>query len=257
MNDTADQDWLESLYRRYHHRRYVEPDPLQFVLRFDRPDDQEVAGLIASSLAYGNVKTILASVERVLTALGPHPAAFLRDTPPRHLRGRLAGFKHRFTSDRQLVGMLLGARDQIRKCGSLHACFTRHDRAKDETLLAALGRFVDAIAAGAGVSLEHLLPHPARGSACKRLHLFLRWMVRRDRIDPGPWEGVDPSKLIVPLDTHVHRIALARRWTKRKSADGRTALEVTERLRRLRPADPLRWDFAMTRPGIRNEPEVG
>ena len=81
-------------------------------------------------------------------------------------------------------------------------------------------------------------------------------MVRKDRVDPGPWAGIDPGRLIVPLDTHVHRIALTRGWTTRKSAGGRTAEEVTAHLRKLCPDDPLRWDFAMTRPGIRNEPEV-
>lgn len=252
---TNDVEWLERLYRHYHFHRFVAPDPLQFVLRFDTPADQEVIGLIASALAYGNVKAILRSVQIVIDALGPEPASMLRDSAPRRIRSKLAGFKHRFTTDEQLTGLLLGARSQIRGFGSLNACFIHHDQSQADTVIPALGGLVDAIADQARVSMNHLLPHPRRGSACKRLHLFMRWMVRRDRVDPGPWQGVNPARLIMPLDTHVHRIALARGWTSRKSADGRTAEEVTAHLRTICPEDPLRFDFAITRPGIRNEPD--
>ncbi len=95
-----------------------------------------------------------------------------------------------------------------------------------------------------------LLPSPGKGSACKRLNLFLRWMVRSDDVDPGGWSGVDAGKLIVPLDTHMHRMGLEVGLTRRKQADMQAALEVTRAFRTIAPEDPVRYDFALTRLGI-------
>ncbi|MBW2545477.1 MAG: TIGR02757 family protein, partial [Deltaproteobacteria bacterium] len=97
------------------------------------------------------------------------------------------------------------------------------------------------------------VPLPAKGSACKRLNLFLRWMVRRDDVDPGGWDDIPPSKLVIPLDTHMHRICLAFGFTKRKQADMKTALEITDSFRAIVPDDPVRYDFALTRLGIRKD----
>ena len=108
-----------------------------------------------------------------------------------------------------------------------------------------------------GGSLPFLLPFPEKGSACKRLNLFLRWMVRKDRVDPGGWDGVPASKLIVPLDTHMYGITRGLGFTERKSADLRTAIEATAAFRKIAPRDPVRYDFALTRPGIRRDPEAG
>ena len=138
-----------------------------------------------------------------------------------------------------------------RERGSIEACFAAHD-AGEPDVLGALGGLVDELSSAAAHSLAHLVPHPAGGSACKRLNLYLRWMVRRDDVDPGGWTTVDPARLVMPLDTHVHRTARTRGWTARRSADLRTAQEVTAVLGAISPGDPLRYDFAVTRPGILN-----
>ena len=114
-------------------------------------------------------------------------------------------------------------------------------------MLPALSAFADALIAAADGGCPSLVPHPAKGSACKRLHLYLRWMVRRDAVDPGGWNGVPTAKLIVPLDTHMHRIGLGLGLTARRQADMRTALEVTRGFARHAPHDPVRYDFALTR----------
>lgn len=100
---------------------------------------------------------------------------------------------------------------------------------------------------------NYLLPDPAQGSACKRLHLYLRWMVRNDAVDPGCWRHVAPNVLVVPLDTHMHRIARALGLTRRKQADARAAAEITAAFRTIAPTDPVRYDFALTRLGIRRD----
>jgi uncharacterized protein (TIGR02757 family) len=160
------------------------------------------------------------------------------------------GFKHRWTADRDVVELLTGLQAVRRSHGSLEACFMEGLGEKAADTRVGLGHLVKALRARGGAC--RMLADPAGGSACKRLHLFLRWMVRKDAVDPGGWDRVPRSLLIVPLDTHMHRVGLALGFTQRKQADGKTALEITEGFRRLCPEDPVRYDFALTRPGIRD-----
>lgn len=248
----AQYRWLEVLVERYHRPEFIAPDPLQCVRRYDDPADLEIVGLIAASLAYGNVKSILQGIEQVEHRIGPAPSQWLADTRPTAIRRALANFRYRVTAGHTMAGLLVGVRKVIAEYGSLGAALeadlqrTRHD------MLEALDRWVDRIEQHAGVSLDHLLARPSRGSACKRLFLYLRWMVRQDAIDPGGW-SIDPALLVAPIDTHMHLMATRLGWTRRKQANLATALEVTAALRRHAPHDPLRYDFALTRPGIRRE----
>ncbi len=246
---------LEQLYRRVTRREMVHPDPLEFLYRYEDGLDREVAGMVAAALAYGRVAQILTSVGRVLDRLGARPALFLRDAKSKHFKELLGGFRHRFHGPADVAGLLTGLARVQREYGSLEACFAAGSDQKNQPLLPRLKRFTDAVRTAAGHPLNHLLANPAGGSACKRLHLFLRWMVRADAVDPGGWTVLSPARLIMPLDTHIHR--LARQWglTGRSSADGRTALEVTEAFRRVRPDDPVRYDFALSRIGIRTDVE--
>jgi uncharacterized protein (TIGR02757 family) len=249
--------WLEDLYARYNHRRYVHPDPLEFLYRYDDVRDREVAGLIASCLAYGRVRQILKSVERALSRIGG-PRRFLERSSPQQIGRTFRGFKHRFTTGGELAAVLVGAKRAVERFDSLNACFVAGLSPADETVLPALELFVECIARGSGRRREvtSLLASPRGGSACKRLHLYLRWMVRRDGVDPGGWSGVRRSLLVIPLDTHMHRISLALGLTSRRQADGKTALEITQAFRALSPEDPVKYDFALTRLGIRDDPEA-
>jgi uncharacterized protein (TIGR02757 family) len=253
----VDRRTLENLYRKLNRREFVHPDPLELLYLYDDPGDREVAGMIASTLAYGRVKQILRSAENALDRRGPHPAAFVRNSSPDSLRRSFAGFKHRFTTGDDLCRMLDGIRVAIDKHGTLGGFFSTLLRPEDETVLPALTSFVgaitDASCVASGTEGSCPLPDPERGSACKRLHLFLRWMVRSDDVDPGGWDAVPASKLIVPLDTHMHRLSLTLGLTDRKQANGRTALEVTSAFRLFSPDDPVKYDFALTRLGIRDD----
>jgi uncharacterized protein (TIGR02757 family) len=246
---------LEALYERYNRREFIHPDPLELVLRYPAPADQELAGLVAATLAYGQVRQILIAVERALAPLGPAPALFLRAAGDGHLRRDYAAFKHRWTTGAELAALLAGARSAATEHGSLGACFQAGYRDEDETVLPALSRFVERLQRGRP-GRNSLLTHPGSGSACKRLLLYLRWMVRRDEVDPGVWSGIPAAKLVAPLDTHLFRISRRLRWTRRRQANLRTALEVTARWRVLSPEDPVRYDFALTRPGIRKEADA-
>lgn len=240
--------FLDGLYFVYNRRELIHPDPLLFLYRYDDPLDREIAGLVASSLAYGRVAQILGSVSRVLEPMGPRPYHFL-SAHPGALSRILEGFKHRFSTAGEMEELLANAARAQREHGSLEGLL-RHCLAKSHDLLSALDGFSDTL------SPERrgfpLLTAPRDGSACKRLFLLLKWMVRRDDVDPGGWKVVAPRDLIMPTDTHIHAIALRLGLTKRKQADLVTALEITERFREVAPDDPTRYDFVLSRFGIRS-----
>ncbi len=244
---------FEALYESFNQRAFLHPDPLEFVHEYTEECDQEVVGLIASSLAYGRVAQILKSVSRVLELLGASPSAFLVEAAPPEIERSFKEFRHRFTSGAEISALLIGIGRTLRKHGSLESCFVDGMESSDATVMPALGRFVAGLSESCGDHPGSLLALPERGSACKRLHLYLRWMVRRDEIDLGPWTRVSPSKLVVPVDTHMHRISRVFGLTERKQADIKTALEITGGFRRFAPDDPVKYDFAITRIGINRD----
>jgi uncharacterized protein (TIGR02757 family) len=244
---------LEALYHRYNQREFVQPDPLQFLYHYEGLCDREVAAFVASSLAYGRVAQILKSVSFVLERMVPSPSVFLKHACLERIGETFAGFRHRFTTAEKLCAMLVAIKEILERHGSLHVCFSAGLKDADQTILPALCAFTRELIGKATGRLDHLVPSPVGGSACKRLNLFLRWMVRRDAVDPGGWENVPQSKLIVPVDTHMHRICLRLGLTTRKQANMATALEITEGFRALAPDDPVRYDFSLTRLGIRRD----
>lgn len=243
---------LDLLYRKYNRREYVYPDPLLFLYDHSSVEDREIVALIASSLAYGRVQQILKSVSTVLKRIGPSPFVFLKESSSVAIRRELKGFVHRFSTGEDLAALLIALKRVTAQMGSLQQAFSACFDPLDDTVLCVLDRFCKQVHDAAPSALGHLLPLPSRGSACKRLNLFLRWMVRKDAVDPGGWD-MSPARLIVPLDVHMHRMGRWFGFTARKQADMRTALEVTRGFCKLVPEDPVRYDFALTRLGIRND----
>jgi uncharacterized protein (TIGR02757 family) len=244
---------LEELYARYNDPAWLDPDPLAVVLSYDTPADMEVAGLVCAALALGNAGLIVKAARSILSALGPHPAAALAAMDAAAIKAALGAFRYRFFSADDLAAYLGGIR-ALRRRSALESLFLACDDPSEPDYAKAASGLVQALRAAS----EHewpgnLLPDPAKGSASKRTFLFLRWMVRRDRIDPGPWRRCDPSRLVVPLDTHMASACRRYGFLKRKSLDLAAAREAGAALRLFRPDDPLRYDFCMTRPGIRPE----
>lgn len=238
-------------------------DPIQAVRRFDRPADREVVGFVAASLAFGRVASVMQSIERVLEVLGPAPAAFVRGFDP-HRDGRaLAGVVHRWTRGPDLVALLLVLRRILTRSGSIETFFAEGDdpaapdvgpgletfsrRALEADLAPAYGR----VPARPGVC--YFFPRPSSGSACKRLNLFLRWMVRRDGVDLGTWRTPAPARLIVPLDVHLVRMGRCLGLTRYQSPGWRMAQEITASLRQADPEDPVRFDFALCHLSMRGD----
>jgi uncharacterized protein (TIGR02757 family) len=244
---------LEELYGEFNRREYVSPDPLEFLYLYDDAADREVVGLIASSLAYGRVASILASSRKVLGVLGENPSDTLACADFPTLASRLSGFKHRFNDETEMAKFLCGIGAALREYGTLENlfCSCRPEPCGRASTLEAMDGFARTILRGGGLGRSQLLPMASKGSACKRLALFIRWMAREDDVDPGGWSRVSPCDIIVPLDTHMFRIATGLGFIKRSSADGIAAAEATDGFAGICPSDPVRYDFALTRFGIR------
>jgi uncharacterized protein (TIGR02757 family) len=236
---------------------------VHIVRRFSLPADREVVGFCAAGLAFGRVASVLQSIESLLAVMGPHPARFVREFDPAREGPRLAPLVHRWIRGRDLVALLLVLRRMLRESGSIEAFFVEGDNPAEPHVGAALDSFSTRALAtdlrdayGRRVpkqrGVSYFFPRPSAGSACKRLNLFLRWMVRRDEIDLGVWTKVSPSRLIVPLDTHVIRLGRCLRLTRYTSPGWKMASEITASLRAVDAVDPVRYDFALCHIGMMN-----
>lgn len=243
---------LERLVAESDLRARLDHDPLGIVRAYDDPDDREVAGLIAALLAFGSVPIIRRSALRVLAALDNRPAERLHMIDPRTLKRRLQGFRHRVYGEDEIIALLRNTRRIRENEGSLGASLARQIDAHDGSFLGGLAVFADELRGkNPSRAMSHLVPDPRGGSACKRLFLYLRWMVRPDDgIDLGVFRDVDKSKLLIPVDTHIHRIARNLELTSEKTASLRASIEITEALRGFDPEDPVRFDFALCHLGI-------
>ncbi|MSP71799.1 MAG: TIGR02757 family protein [Myxococcales bacterium] len=235
---------------------HLERDPISFAHRYEAPEDKEVVALFAALLAYGRVASIARAVTVACERMGPAPSLALMNDDVASAGSRFEGFVHRLTRGEDLSRLWLGIGETRRRFGSLEAAFLASDVQGAPDYHAALTGLRQAIVTPYArererQAFEHFLPDPRRGSACKRFCLFLRWMVRGpDEIDLGLWRGASTSRLVMPLDTHIHRIGLSLGLTKRRSTDWQTASEITRSLKVLDPTDPLRFDFALTHMGI-------
>ena len=242
---------LNRVYGKYSRREYAQYDPLKFLYGYGDIRDREIAGLVASSLAYGRVAQIVGSVSAVLDRLGPSPRLYVEETKTSKVERAFTGFRHRWTTGADIAALLAGVKLSLEEHGSLNALFLSALSAEDKNTAPALENFAELIGRFGRCASSGFVPRPSRGSACKRMNLYLRWMVRKDRVDPGGWTGVGTERLIVPLDTHLHRVGLHLGFTRRKQADFKAAIEITEAFRKIAPDDPVKYDFALTRPGIR------
>jgi len=236
-------------------------DPIQVVRRFSRNDDREVVAFCAAGLAFGRVTSVLQSIQRLVDVMGESPAAFVRRFEPARDGAALRSFVHRWIRGADIVALLWVLHQMLQRSGSLEAFFVEGDsggedvrealdsfsgRAMALDLRAAYGR----VPARPGVA--YFFPRPSAGSGCKRLNLFMRWMVRHDALDLGVWTRVSPSRLIVPLDTHIIRVGRCLKLTRYTSPGMPMALDITRALRALDPADPVKYDFSVCHLGMMN-----
>ncbi len=253
----AIRDVLQRLYRKYNHRNLIKPDPLQFVYKYSNRADMEIAGLLSAVLAYGRVEQIQNSLTRLFGLIGKSPYEFVMDFGPANRR-KLHGFKHRFTTGDDISDMLMLLKKAIKKNGSIENYFLLGYNKTDENIIPALTNFCGSLLnmyttehpGDTNRGLKYLLVSPAGGSACKRLNLFLRWMVRDDQVDSGLWKSVNKAKLVVPVDVHMGRLCRILGFHNNKTVSLKTSIKITERFARIEPSDPVKYDFSLSRVGI-------
>ena len=252
---------LDRLYDNFNVDHAV-ADPVWIVRRFDRPDDREVVGFIAGALAFGRVQSVLQSIEGMLAVMGASPAAFVRGFEPGRDRSVFDHLVHRWTRGADMAALVWAMHQMMATSGSIEAFFAEGHRIDAEDVSEGLQSFsTRALAldrkavygrAQPKPGVAYFFSRPSSGGACKRLNLFLRWMVRQDRVDLGVWSRVRPSQLIVPLDTHVIRVGQCLRLTRLKSPGWRMAADITASLRKLDPIDPVKFDFSICHVGMMN-----
>jgi uncharacterized protein (TIGR02757 family) len=252
---------LDQLYASFNYPDSA-TDPIHIVRRWQRPEDVEVVGLCAASLAFGRVASVLQSVERVVAIMGREPAAYVRAFDPRRHGAPFAEIVHRWTRGVDLVALLWIMKQMIDRSGSIEGFFLEGYDPAAPDIEPAIDSFstralaLDLTAAYGKVPKRpgvcYFFPRPSAGSACKRLNLFLRWMIRRDALDLRAWRSIPPGKLLVPLDTHVIRVGRCLRLTTRTSPGWPMARDITASLRRLDPDDPVKYDFAVCHLGMMN-----
>ncbi len=247
-------DPLLSLEEVFDFESRIATDPVRFVRRYGAPGDREVAGLVASVFAYGAVEQIGRTLSRVFNVLGDSPRDFVlnrlnTENPP------FEGFYHRFNNREDLLTLLWAIAQQLKRWGSLENLFLNGYTPGDIShgMDSFSGAFIE-MAGGTpfpgGRNFSYFFPSPRKGSPCKRMCLYLRWMNRKDMVDPGGWAGVDRSDLVVPVDTHIERIARYLGFTRRKNPSWKMAVEITQGLKKLNREDPLRMDFLLCHLGM-------
>lgn len=222
-------------------RQAMDNDPIGTLYAYSNPLDLEVAGMLASSLAYGQRKVFLPILRRLFSQIGHSPYDFVM---AEGFRQRFQWLRYRFNTGNDVEDLCRGLRSLLQHQNSLESFFT----STDGSMQGALTSFVRSLRTSVNYvtpGLSYLIPDPAKGGACKRLNMFLRWMCRKDSIDLGVWSTIPTSMLVIPLDVHVHKVSRTLGLTSRSVADWRTAVDITQELKSLDFNDPLKYDFLL------------
>lgn len=245
--------YLDELVDRYNRPFFIEEDPISIPHRFSRREDIEIAGFWVAMLAWGRRRTIIDKATDLLERMENRPYEFITQHEEADRKAFL-DFKHRTFQPTDTLYFLEFLQQHYRQHESLETAFTGGNPLEDADTGKALQRFhryFFSLPYAPQRTRKHVAT-PERGSSCKRLNMFLRWMVRRDErgVDFGLWKQIQPSQLLMPLDVHVGRVARRLGLLKRKASDWKAALELSEAVRRLDPEDPTRYDFALFGLGV-------
>lgn len=248
------KEFLNTKVTLYNDVSFLKDDPICIPRRFTKKQDIEIAGLFAALLAWGNRKSIINSCNTLLSLMNNRPYDFCMTHNENDLKG-LAGFKHRTFNDTDLICLVQFFKSHYSKYDSLEAAFSKWMKPGDQTIENALVGFYEYVFSDKENFAERTRKHiasPAKKSACKRLNMYLRWMVRKDNkgVDFGIWKNISPSQLVIPIDVHVSRVAKKLNILQRKQTDWQAAMELTAYLRTLDKKDPVKYDFALFGLGV-------
>jgi len=243
----------------YHYKAFdksqISPDPLEFLHKYSDEKDIEVMGFVASVFAYGNVKQIINTLNRFVSLSENTPYEFIINYKP-----GINNIIHRFYSLKDVDDFFIILKDTYNEYTSLKNLFLKFYKPEENNLKTAISSFSKYLIKRnkllnknkeLSLGTRFMFPLPELGSACKRMNLFLRWMVRKDELDFGLWNEIPTSKLIIPVDTHIARISRKLKLTRRKNVSWKMAEEITDNLRKYDPHDPVKYDFAICHIGMR------
>lgn len=255
MKNSELKQKLDDHYK-YFDKSQISPDPLEFLHRFSNPADIEISGFISSVFAYGNVKQIINTLNKIHSLIGNNSHQFVLNYSLKTGRKLFANLKHRFYSTEDIVQLFFALNKILKDYGSIKSyfikCFNENDFDMKKSISAFSNGMIKFIGGGdISHGLKFMFPDPLKGSACKRMNLFLRWMVRKDELDFGLWTEIPKSKLIIPVDTHVARVCRQLKLTGRKNVSWKMAEEITNRLKLFDEKDPVKYDFAICHIGMR------
>lgn len=251
---------LDRLYNTYDFKDRILHDPIEFPYRYKRAGDIEVSGFIAACFAYGRVDLFKPIIKKILSIMGESPYDFLVNFNLKRHERLFSDIKYRFNENNDIICLLYVLNRTLKRYKRLDALFKLHCWHEDPNIGIGLTGFVESLlnidtSPVYGKNIKpagflQFLPSPEKGSACKRMNLFLRWMIRDRDIDFGIWKGIPKNKLVIPLDTHIARISKCLGFTRRSSQDWKMAVEITESLKIFDSEDPLKYDFALCHQGI-------
>ncbi len=245
--------FLDKKVNQYNHLSFIESDPVSIPHLFTKKQDIEIAGFFAAIFAWGNRTTIINKSKELMNLMNNEPYHFVMNCKSGDLK-KLDGFKHRTFNSTDLLYFIEFFKFHYSKNDTLETAFTKFLKKKDETVENALDGFYNYFFSLADVpdrTRKHIAA-PQKKSSCKRLNMYLRWMVRKDKsgVDFGLWKNISPSQLIIPMDVHVARVARKMELFNRKQTDWQAALELTAQLRTFDQADPVKYDFALFGLGV-------
>lgn len=247
------KEFLNRKVDEYNRPSFISADPVSIPHRFSRRQDIEISGFFASIFAWGNRTTIINKTTELMQLMDNEPHDFIIHHSDKELQ-KLLAFKHRTFNTTDLLYFLLFLKQHYTKQASLETAFTKWMHKKDETIEKGLTGFHDYFFSldDAPVRTKKHIATPARNSTCKRLCMYLRWMVRNDNcgVDFGIWKNISPAQLVCPIDVHVARVARQLNLIKRKQTDWLTALELTNELKQFDKNDPAKYDFALFSLGV-------
>lgn len=246
---------LEAAFRDYHHEKESRLDPISLVYRYQTPQDRELVAFLVALLSYGNVRTIIQSGNRMLAPMGTSPFEYLVSEAPLNLWN---DFKHRFTTGADIEIVAHWLRQTLKNYGSIEKFFIHVNPTAEASMKLKISNFVKGLwsqpvpknlkknLGKRQRNLKYLVSDPEQGSACKRLNMFFRWVVRpQDGVDLGLWKNVSTRELMLPIDTHLLQTLKKLRWVRTDQANWKTVEKATQKLREISEEDPIRYDFAL------------
>ena len=239
---------LDKLVDKYETVEFIKDDPIQFVHRFKSKKDKEIAGFIASCVAYGSRKQFIAKLDQLFEIAQNEPLNFIENFEPKII----GDFNYRFGKPNDFGAIFLILKELYKTSDGLEELF-KFGYNQNKLFETVVDYFYSRVDKSAGHGFYHMIPNPHNGGAMKRMCMYLRWMVRKGVVDCGLWDFMTPARLYIPLDVHVGRISRQMGLLTRNSNDFKSVIELTEKLKLFDPNDPVKYDFAMFGYGVNKD----